>query len=69
MPASACPTCSFTSFELTYLTSTERKAPETVRVVQCERCGTIAGVMEDNSQVLASIEKRLRNLEQKLKSE
>src|SRR5215210_1588444 len=47
MPASTCPTCGFDSFELAYLISPELKANEAVRAVQCERCGTVVGVLED----------------------
>lgn len=68
MPASACPTCGFDSFELAYLISPELKANETVRAVQCERCGTIVGVLEDHSEILASMEKRLKALERRLKA-
>ena len=67
MHASACAVCGFDSFELTYLTSTDAKTPETVRAVQCQRCGTIVGVMDDHRETLASIEKRLSAIERKLK--
>jgi transcription elongation factor Elf1 len=64
MPASTCPKCSHHSFELAVLVSTDSK--QTVSAVQCEKCGTIVGVLEDTGPILSKIEKRLRALERKL---
>ncbi|MDT4955048.1 MAG: hypothetical protein QOJ02_3186 [Acidobacteriota bacterium] len=67
MPAaSSCPKCGHHSFELMYLTSGSPKT--TISAVQCESCGAIVGVLDDLSEKLARIEKRLKAIEQKLKS-
>jgi hypothetical protein len=49
---------------LAVLVSTDSK--QTVSAVQCEKCGTIVGVLEDTGLILSKIEKRLRVLERKL---
>jgi transcription initiation factor IIE alpha subunit len=49
-----------------YLTSGSPKT--TISAVQCESCGAIVGVLDDLSEILASIEKRLKAVEQKLKA-
>jgi transcription elongation factor Elf1 len=68
MPAvSSCPKCGYHSFELTYLTSGNPKT--TISAVQCESCGAIVGVSDDLSEILASIDKRLKAIEQKLKAQ
>jgi transcription elongation factor Elf1 len=68
MPAaSSCPKCGHHSFELTYLTSGSPKT--TIRAVQCESCGAIVGVLDDLSEILARIEKRLKAIEQNLKAQ
>jgi transcription elongation factor Elf1 len=68
MPAaSSCPKCGHHSFELTYLTSGSPKT--TISAVQCESCGAIVGVLDDLSEKLARIEKRLKAIEQNLKAQ
>ena len=67
MPSvSTCSKCGHHSFELTYLTSGNPKT--TISAVQCENCGAIVGVLDDLSETFASIEKRLKAIEQKLKA-
>jgi transcription elongation factor Elf1 len=64
---SSCPKCGHHSFELTYLTSGNPKT--TISAVQCESCGAIVGVLDDLSEMLATIEKRLKVVEQQLKAQ
>jgi uncharacterized Zn finger protein len=67
MPAaSTCPKCGQHSFELTYLTSGNPKT--NISAVQCENCGAIVGVLDDLGKIIASMEKRLKAIEQKLKT-
>jgi predicted nucleic-acid-binding Zn-ribbon protein len=67
MPAaSSCPKCGQHSFELTYLTSGNPRT--NISAVQCENCGAIVGVLDDLGKTLANMEKRLKVIEQKLKT-
>jgi transcription elongation factor Elf1 len=67
MPAaSSCPRCGQHSFELMYLTSGDPKT--NISAVQCENCGAIVGVLDDLGKTLASIERRLKAIEEKLKT-
>jgi uncharacterized Zn finger protein len=67
MPAaSSCPKCGQHSFELTYLTSGNPRT--NISAVQCENCGAIVGVLDDLGKTLASVERRLKAIEQKLKT-
>jgi len=64
MPASSCPTCSYQSFELIYLTSGNSEM--NIRAVQCEMCGAIVGVLDELSSVISSIDERLKAIERRL---
>jgi predicted nucleic-acid-binding Zn-ribbon protein len=67
MPSSTCFKCGNQSFELTYLTSTDSNT--TVRVVQCEYCGAVAGVLDDIATTLSEIDTILKAIEEKLQIE
>jgi hypothetical protein len=49
-----------------YLTSGDPKT--SISAVQCENCGAIVGVLDDLGKTLARIERRLKAIEEKLKS-
>jgi hypothetical protein len=49
-----------------YLTSGDPKT--SISAVQCESCGAIVGVLDDLGKTLASIERRLKAIEEKLKT-
>lgn len=67
MPSSTCFKCGNQSFELTYLISTDLKT--TVRVVQCEFCGSVTGALDDLGANLSEIDKILKAIEEKLQIE